>query len=163
MTDKRRRRPNCSEKQAAALLTIKRGDDWLIPEPLRSKGSAAEICAYVEWDHLHAWALGGDNSPQNLKPHPKNSEEHKRKTHGVKHGFAGSDRHKVNKGKRLREKYAENPALRSAYAVAEEMVKDDWAPAAKPKKPKAKIPGRPMPGTKASGQRKRMNGGVEKW
>lgn len=64
----RRRRPNKDERIAACLLMLKRGDDWLIPEPLRSSGTAAEICAAVEWDHARHHALGGDTRPQNITP-----------------------------------------------------------------------------------------------
>lgn len=151
---RRRRRPNATEREAAALLTIKRGDRWLIPEPLRSTGTAQEIVSSVEWDHQFPWALGGGNEPQNLKPYVKESDEHRRKTHGVKHGFAGSDRHKVNKGKRMRAKYAEAGAVEA---------KRDPTVEASPPRPAGKIASRPLPGTKASGQRRRMNGTVEKW
>lgn len=75
---KKRRRPNLTERLASTLLLIKRGEDWLIPEPLRSSGDAKAICAFVEWDHKHMHAMGGDESPQNMQP--LSEEEHKAKT-----------------------------------------------------------------------------------
>lgn len=75
---KKRRRPNMTERLAATLLLIKRGEEWLIPEPLRSTGSPAEIVKFVEWDHKHMHAMGGDESPQNMQP--LSEEEHKAKT-----------------------------------------------------------------------------------
>lgn len=69
MSPKRKRRPNATERTAAALLAIKKGDGWLIPEPLRSNGTAKEICAYVQFHHdVTPHALGGTSAPQNLSP-----------------------------------------------------------------------------------------------
>jgi hypothetical protein len=76
---KRKRAPSMTEKAAASLLKIKRGDgSWLIPEPMRSKGSAAEIVRSVEWHHKHMHTFGGDTSPQNIDPLAP--LEHKRET-----------------------------------------------------------------------------------
>lgn len=48
---------------------LKRGDgSWLIPEPLRSQGTADEICRGVEWQHEHMVCLGSDNNPRMLTP-----------------------------------------------------------------------------------------------
>lgn len=67
------------EKLAAALLQIKRGSEWLIPEPLRSSGTAEEIASYpIEWDHMIPLAIGGTNDPQNMQP--LSVEDHKTKT-----------------------------------------------------------------------------------
>ena len=60
--------PNKTEKLAAVLLMLKRGDGWLIPEPVRSKGSAKEICAAVEFHHTTPFALVGVTRPQALTP-----------------------------------------------------------------------------------------------
>lgn len=63
---------SAAAKTAAALLQIKRGDDWLIPEPLRTLGTAEQICAHVDWDHYPVpHALGGGDNPQNLRPLPR--------------------------------------------------------------------------------------------
>jgi hypothetical protein len=62
----KRRALSKTERLAAALLQIKRGSEWLIPEPLRSSGDAAAICKHVEWDHKFIKAWGGDESPQNI-------------------------------------------------------------------------------------------------
>lgn len=58
--------PNKTERLAAALLAIKRGDSWLIPEPLRSSGDAEAICAHVSPDHNTPWTWTHDNRPQNI-------------------------------------------------------------------------------------------------
>jgi hypothetical protein len=63
-----RRAPNKDERIAAALLHIKRGDEWLIPEPLRSSGDAKAICQHVEWHHNVHHAMGGTTAPQNMIP-----------------------------------------------------------------------------------------------
>ncbi len=77
-TKSKRRALNKTERIAAALLQIKRGDEWLIPEPLRSTGTAEQIAASVEWDHKFLKTWGGDESPQNMQP--LTPEEHKAKT-----------------------------------------------------------------------------------
>jgi hypothetical protein len=75
---KPRRRPNMTEKLAACLCEIQRGGVWLIPDPLRTNGTAKEICAAVEWDHATPWAWTQDNRPQNLTPMART--EHAAKT-----------------------------------------------------------------------------------
>lgn len=143
----KRKRPNASEKIAAALLAIKRGDAWLIPEPLRSTGTAKEICDSVQWDHypVAVWA-DGDNRPQNLRPLP-----------GVENLEKGAkvDTPEAAKAKRLRPEHEAFRARMLAKVGQSEMP-------AVADKPRAKISSRPMPGTKASGMRKRMDGMVER-
>ena len=98
--DKRRKlgRPTLTQRLAAALLQIRRGKDWLVPEPLRSEGSAEQIVAWVEWDHypIPVW-LGGDNRPQNLQPLTK--AEHMVKS-------SSYDTPNAAKAKRIEEKKA---------------------------------------------------------
>lgn len=65
---KPRRRPNATEKLAATLLMLKRGDEWLIPEPLRSAGSATEIVRAVDWHHEARFAIRPDHDPRMLTP-----------------------------------------------------------------------------------------------
>ncbi|KWT70707.1 hypothetical protein APY04_0768 [Hyphomicrobium sulfonivorans] len=78
MTTKRRSLSKV-EKLAAALLQIKRGSEWLIPEPLRSSGTAEEIASYpIEWDHRIPLASGGTNDVRNMQP--LSPEAHKAKT-----------------------------------------------------------------------------------
>jgi hypothetical protein len=75
----KRRAPTRTEIAATALLQVTRGDgSWLIPEPLRSTGTAEQIVRSVEWDHRHPHAQGGTMDPQNLQPLTK--EDHKAKT-----------------------------------------------------------------------------------
>lgn len=97
MISKRRRAPNASEKIAAALLQIKRGDNWLIPEPLRSSGDARAICAAVQWDHGTPHAIGGGTDPSNMRP--MTPRDHAEKT---KRDVAA-----IAKGKRLAKAQAE--------------------------------------------------------
>jgi hypothetical protein len=64
-----RRPPSYSEKLASVLLLLKVGDEWLIPEPTRSKGNAREILALCHWDHYPIRrADGGTNDPRNIRP-----------------------------------------------------------------------------------------------
>ena len=63
-----RRAPNKTEREAACLLMLKRGNEWLIPEPLRSKGTAEEICKSVQYHHEFPDALGGTTDPRNMTP-----------------------------------------------------------------------------------------------
>lgn len=53
----------------------------------------------VEWDHIHAHALGGDSSADNCQP--LCPECHQRKTGGGKATSAGSDVQRIAKIKRL--------------------------------------------------------------
>lgn len=92
----RRRRPNLTEKLAAALLRLTEGGRPLIPEPLRSEGTAAQICAAVQFDHDPIpYANGGTTAPQNLTP--RSIPGHQAKTAKV-------DIPRMSKGKRLSEK-----------------------------------------------------------
>lgn len=93
----KRRTLNKTERLAAALLEIKRGDEWLIPEPIRSSGDAEAICACVQWDHRHPHAQGGTNDPQNMQPLLK--DEHQAKTK--------RDVAKIARDKRLTKKHEE--------------------------------------------------------
>ncbi len=65
---KRRRVPNKDERIAACLLMLKVGNEWLVPEPIRSTGTTAEVLASVQWDHAFLHSLGGDTRPQNITP-----------------------------------------------------------------------------------------------
>jgi hypothetical protein len=77
MTTKRRRTANMTERLAAAYIAL-----GLVPEPLRSAGTAKEITGYVEADHNVLHALGGDTRPQNLNllPKPHHREKSRRDT-----------------------------------------------------------------------------------
>lgn len=102
----RRRSPNLSEKLAASLLFLKSGDDWLIPEPVRSKGSAKEILAMVHFDHDPIpFANGGGTEPQNLTP--RRVAQHQDKTRRI-------DTPRIAKGKRLSEAQTAHCAVLAA-------------------------------------------------
>jgi hypothetical protein len=113
----RRRAPNKTERIAACLLMLKRGDEWLIPEPLRSTGTAEEINSFVDWDHAFRHASGGDTRPQNITPMRK--ADHKVKTFGSKATTAGSDIHGAAQDKRIQRKQAEFKARMLAKATGE--------------------------------------------
>lgn len=124
----RRRAPNASEKIAAALLKIKigvEGGRWLIPEPLRSEGTAREINASVQWDHIRRHAEDGDTRPQNIDPLP--IADHRAKTVGKRGDIA-----EVAKGKRYGKIEAEHQArLTAKYWGAEVRGETKTAPKAK--------------------------------
>jgi len=103
-----RRAPNMTEKLAASLCLIRRpGGDWLIPEPVRSKGTAEEICAAVEWDHHWvAYAHDGTTDPRNMMP--MRPEDHAEKT--------ALDVKVIAKGKRITEKRERHRAMLAAKA-----------------------------------------------
>jgi len=141
---KTKRLPNKTEKIAACLLLLKRGDDWLIPEPIRSTGSADEICRCVEWHHtILPHELGGDTRPQNITP--LLVEDHKIETHKV-------TRPAIRRAQRLSE----------AQAAHHEAMRRKLLGRSEHGEPKSRMKGRPLPGTKASGLRRRMNGKVER-
>lgn len=139
-----RRLPNKTEKIAACLLLLKRGDDWLIPEPVRSTGSADEICRCVEWHHtILPHELGGDTAPQNITP--LLTADHLVETHKV-------TRPAIRRTKRLAEAHGEH----------QEAMRRKLLSKGEARKPASRMRGRPLPGTKASGLRRRMNGRVER-
>ncbi len=122
----KRKQPTKTEKLAAVLLMLKRGNVWLIPEPVRSSGTAAEICSAVEFDHATPFAVIRDrgpayyNRPQNLTPLPPAA--HLEKTR--------RDVKAIAKGKRITAKAG------------------------------GRRKGRPIPGSRASGIKKHMDGRV---
>jgi hypothetical protein len=132
----KRKSLNKTEKLAAALLAIKRGTEWLIPEPLRSSGDAKRICKYVDFDHKFPRAMGGTNAVWNMDP--KSKEEHKAKTK--------RDRRNIARDKRLAEKQKEFRRLL-------------LAPSERPAT-KQKTKSRPMPFGKGSKLKKKITGEV---
>jgi hypothetical protein len=107
---------------------LKRGTgELLIPEPLRSKGSAAEICRYVDWHHWNHYALGGTTDPRNISP--LSPEEHNERT-------AKIDVPAIAKAKRLEKKEA---------AFRQRILDKSNGLAAAKKDRKNKIPSRPFP------------------
>jgi 5-methylcytosine-specific restriction endonuclease McrA len=87
----------------------------------------AELCRNdIQRDHMHAIKLGGDDAPENewyicLKCHDL-------KTNGNGATSAGSDKHKIAKGKRIRKKAAiargELPASRKAKIANRQFSKE---------------------------------------
>ena len=142
--DVRRRKLSKTDKLAALYLTMTVPLDdgtcipFLLPEAAK-RMTATEIVAVYErwhdWDHLAALGAGGSNHPLNLRP----LDRHTHRT--VK---TPEDQARIAKAKRLEAKHA---AVR-AKLLAREPRERKQAPR------KAK----PLPGTKASGWRHRMDG-----
>lgn len=132
------------ERLAAVLLKLKVGNDWLIPEPLRSSGTAKEICRYPEWDHVVLHAHGGDTRPQNIDPMRK--EDHREKSRG--------DTSKAAKSKRLEADTAE--FRRKLLAKIGQGMKDDEIISGKGARRKAKITSRGFDRTRS----RKMDGSV---
>lgn len=127
MSKNLRRRPNKDEKLAACLLMLKRGTgEPLIPEPIRSQGSAAEICACVDWHHENYYATGGDTNPRMLTPLAP--EDHDVRTRTI-------DIPRIAKTKRLVKSQEEFQGRLLAKGGGE----------AQPVRRKAKIQSRPFP------------------
>lgn len=138
-----RRSPNLSEKLAATLLFLKTGNDWLIPEPVRSEGSAKQILALVQFDHDPIpHANGGGTEPQNLTP--RRVAQHQDKTCRI-------DTPRIAKGKRLSEA---DRAHCAALAAKVGMI----AEAEVERRKTRTIPSGPLPCGKKSGWKKPMNG-----
>lgn len=106
----------------------------------------------VQWDHDPALGLRGEAGGI-LDPHPNDPRfvtprvqagDHDRKTNGTKATTAGSDKQRIAKTKRLEER-----------RLAELL-----APAERRERPKKKS--RPMPGGRASGLKRKMNGRTER-
>ena len=133
------RPPNLREKLASLLLLLKIGEDWLIPEPVRSQGSADDILKCCEWDHYPVRrADGGDNDPRNIRPLPRTV--HAEKT-------AAKDIPAIAKGKRLARSAEETRRIILAKVgrLADEEVR----------RRKAR---HPLPCGKLSGWKKPLNG-----
>lgn len=124
----KRKQPTLTERYAGALLRIKIGEVWLIPEPLRSTGTAAEIIASTELDHARLVAHGGQNRAQNLYPMRKADHREKSKTDT---GRAA----KAKRNEAKTEEFRRNILAKIGQAVMEKT---------KPK-PKAKIKSRGFP------------------
>jgi hypothetical protein len=134
----RKRAPSQTEKTAAALLQIKRGDgSWLIPEPLRSEGTAHQIVSSVEWHHKVMHTFGGDTAPQNIDP--LQPLEHKRETIRL--------RPQITKAKRIEKKH-------------EEFQRQLLAPTPKTSAKLTKKGYRPMPCGRNSNQKMTIKGKV---
>jgi hypothetical protein len=119
---KKRRRtpPSYSDRLAATLLHLTRGDGTpLIPPDVRDKGKAA-ILKCVEWDHITPVAIGGTNHHSNIQP--LTPAEHLAKTK--------LDVARIAKGKRLSE--AQEEFRRKMLAKAGQ----GWATEPTKKKPK---------------------------
>lgn len=132
------RQPTQAQKTAAVLLMLKRGTDWLIPEPIRSKGSAKEICAAVQWHHEAEWAITRETRPQLLTPLRKPDHEHITKTVSIP---------RIVKARKI--------------AKAQQRFTEAMAAKARGEKPTRKTKSRPIPGSRNTRFKRKINGKTE--
>jgi hypothetical protein len=138
------------ERYAAVILHLKRGDGRPFIEHEAAKHmTAAEIVETFESlthdEHRVPVAIGGTNHPTNLDF--MTPQEHAPKTK--------IDVREIAKTKRIAKRQEE--FRRRLLAKTEASTPRDVA------KPRRAWSSRPLPGTKASGVRKRMSGKTEKW
>lgn len=142
-----RKRPTLTEKLAATLCQMVRFDEEgrpvpVIPHEEAKRLSPGQIIGRFDFDHaVVPHAEGGGNEPWNLVPRLR--DEHREKTAKV-------DVPRIAKNKRLRASQAAFAEAMEAKAGRAEM------PAGKPRG------GRPMPGSKVSGIRRKFDGRVER-
>jgi hypothetical protein len=150
---KRRRAPNLTERNAACLLMLKRGDGWLIPEPLRSTGTAKEIVAAVQWHHETFHAIGGTVKPQNITPLlVEDHKERSRKDNGT-----------IAKCKRLTKKEEEFRArLLAKVTPSENLLGPEMQAFADSRWPKAPIKSRGFQTNRDGTHKAKLGGGVER-
>lgn len=182
---KPRRKPNATEREASALLQVKRacpachghgamldgvdggglicgdclgtGSIWLIPEPLRSEGTAAQVVAAVDYHHWKLFhAQGGGLEPQNIEPMLR--AEHKIET-------AKKTIPEIAKSKRVIKANAAHEkkmADKGGYHVTNTDNPIDFPPSALVK-PKRKWPSRPMDGSKKSPWARKYDKKSKRW
>lgn len=146
---KPRRRLNMAEKLAASLCEIHRGGVWLIPQPLRTEGTAKEICAAVDFDHVVPWTWTHDNRPQNLTPMLRADHREKTRTKDIA-AIA-----KVRRG--LKKRAAKVPSKCERCKDWDRLGLSAYCPSCDPwaKAPRSAKPKRPMPYTAAKATHKR--------
>ena len=153
--DTQRRKLNPTERLAATILQLKRADpltglmipiiDWQWSRTKTPKEIVATFERWHRWDHFAALELGGTNHPSNVEPLPRLEHEAVKTPQDIK---------KIAKKRRITAAQAE---CRKA------MLRPNPQPEpAKRSKPKAKIPSRPMNGTRASNWKHRMDGTWER-
>jgi hypothetical protein len=138
-------------KWAAALLAIRHEvDGRLVPCISYAEAktlTADQIIARFDHHHVILEHFGGVTEPWNIQPMLR--PEHRKRT-------AKLDVPAIAKGKRITKKEAAHKA-RMAEKLLLVDVRGDMAD-----RPKPKWPSRPMPGSKASSLRRRMDGRVER-
>lgn len=148
-----RKKPTLSERYASVVLMLKWGDGTPVVERERAKGmTASEIIdafeAQVQFDHGVHVAIDGSNHPTNLTP--MLTAAHREKTNMI-------DIPQIAKTKRVAKKHAAHEsAMEQKISVANDVVKIDT------ERRRRKWNSAPMPGTKRSGIKKRLNGKVER-
>lgn len=147
-----RKKPTLSERYASVVLMLKWGDGRPVVERERAKGmTAAEIIdafeGQVQFDHGVHVAIDGSNHPTNLTP--MLTAAHREKTNKV-------DIPQIAKTKRIKKQQEE---FRQRL-LAKTGAADDVSISTTTKRRKWRS--KPLPGTKASGVRKRFDGKVER-
>lgn len=151
MTKRKREYIPSPTKIASALLAAVHEVDGklvpIIPREIAANLSAGEIISMVDWNHIVPHAIGGSDHPSNLEPMLR--PEHRRRT-------AKIDVPQIAKTKRIARKHeAHGNTILAKISLEDRVAKDDT-------KPKRKWQQRPMPGTKASGVKKKFSGEVQK-
>jgi hypothetical protein len=147
----KRKHISLKTKLAAALCSIVKEVDGklvpVVPREMAKQLSAGEIISMFEWHHVVYHAIGGSDHHSNLDP--LLTAEHREIT-------ARKDIPGIAKTKRVARKHGAHTAvMERKISVAPIVAKDET-------KRSRKWATRAMPGSKASGLRKRMSGKVEK-
>jgi hypothetical protein len=139
----KRRHINKDTKIAACLLELFERRGYGIPFREAQGMTVAAILARVQWAHAVPHALGGSIHPTNLTPMP--TAQHREETRK-------KDIPAIAKSKRIQRKRAAAPLTNAVERMIAIDVRGD----------KADRPKAVMPGSKASGWKRKMNGRVER-
>lgn len=143
--------PSTTKIASALLAAVHEVDGKLvpiIPREIAANLTAGEIISMIDWGHIVPHAIGGSDHPANLEPILRS--EHKAQT-------AKIDIPQIAKTKRIER---DQQAFRSRL-LAKSGLADTVANPEASRKSKS-LRSRPLPGTKASGVKKKFNGTVER-
>lgn len=150
MTTPPRRPPTKDEIVAACILDITRDGKPIVSREEAKHLTAKEVFEVfrdrIHIDHVVPRAIGGEDHHANYQPLLREAE-HKPKTK--------KDITAIAKTKRIEKQHQEfRTKLLAKTGLADDVCVSQTG--------RSKIPSRPLPGSKASGMRKRMSGKVEK-
>lgn len=151
MTTPPRRPPTKDEIVAACILDITRDGKPIVSREEAKHLTAKEVYEVfrdrIDIDHIIPRAVGGPDHHANYQPLVR-ATEHKKKTK--------RDRKEIAKTDRIVEaRSAHEAAMEAKISLAPDVAKLETSRS-------RKWPTRPMPGTKKSGLRKKLNGTVER-
>lgn len=150
MTTPPRRPPTKDEIVAACILDITRDGKPIVSREEAKHLTAKEVYEVfrdrIDVDHIVPRAVGGPDHHANYQPLVR-ATEHKKKTK--------RDRKEIAKTDRIVEEQQEfRKRLLAKTGLADDVCVSQTG--------RSKIPSRPLPGTKASGLKKKMSGKVER-